>query len=517
VQWDIAVSHGIVYTLLISGIAAILAPILGSVAAYGLIVVRPYGWRVAAALLASFLLVPVYVQATAWSAGFGSQGWLRLSQVDAAKHPWYGVAAVVWIHTAAATPYCFLIAALGLQRARDAAYEQALVEMGPAFAFRRILVRKLFPWVLAASLWTFCSTQNDMVVTNLFQVPTLCESVYQQVQFGKLRALPIITSLLLSMLCGICLAVAMLLRAPSPSIRKSPETSSIDRGANLPLGPGTSNVPSGTPVAVFSMGSRSLWALGVWGIVFATSLLPFASLITRIGWESRVVDERAVRSWSVEQSLRSIAHITDFSSEFGWSFQLAIWSSGLAVVLALLLIVGSTSRTFNVATLFLLGFALSLPGPLVNLALLQLFDRILPDAWSFIADRTLIGPILALQFRCLPIAYGIMLISRWGFESRFEDLIAYDKSLPWWLQQSIWLKYATGSILTCLGITFFISFGDLASYMLIQPPGVTTVAMRMFELLHYGIRNREASVALLLGIAGAIPSLWLTMRATHKL
>ncbi|MFN9984427.1 MAG: hypothetical protein ACK52S_02640, partial [Pirellula sp.] len=109
-QWDIAVSHGIVYTLLISGIAAILAPILGSVAAYGLIVVRPYGWRVAAALLASFLLVPVYVQATAWSAGFGSQGWLRLSQVDAAKHPWYGVAAVVWIHTAAATPYCFLIA-----------------------------------------------------------------------------------------------------------------------------------------------------------------------------------------------------------------------------------------------------------------------------------------------------------------------------------------------------------------------------------------------------------------------
>ena len=96
-------------------------------------------------------------------------------------------------------------------------------------------------------------------------------------------------------------------------------------------------------------------------------------------------------------------------------------------------------------------------------------------------------------------------------------MIATDKSLPWWLQQSIWLKYATGSILTCLGITFFISFGDLASYILIQPPGVTTVAMRMFELLHYGIRNREASVAMVLAIAAAIPSLWLTLRATRDL
>lgn len=520
-QWDIAVSHAVIYTLLVSGITAILAPILGSLAAYGLIVVRPFGWRIATALLASFLLVPVYVQATAWSAGFGSQGWLRLSQVDAAKHPWYGIAAVVWIHVAAATPYCFFIAALGLQRARDAAYEQALVELGPAFAFRHVLFRKLLPWILAASLWTFCSTQNDMVVTNLFQVPTLCESVYQQVQFGKLRSVPIVASLLLAMLCGICLAAAMLLRSPAPSLVASQESHSIDPSSNIPAGPGASSVPTGTPVSVFNIRSRSVWLVGVWGIVFATSLLPFASLLTRIGWESRFVDERAIRSWSVAQSLRSMVHVTDFSTEFSWSFQLAIWSCGIAVALSLVFIAVTTylprSRIFSIALLFLLGFALSLPGPLVNLTVLQLFARLLPSTWSFIADRTLVGPILALQFRCLPIAYGMLLITRWGYESRFVNLIASDGSLPWWTQQSIWLKYATSSILTCLGITFFISFGDLATYMLVQPPGVTTVAMRMFELLHYGIRNREASVALVLGTAAAIPSLWLTMRATRNL
>jgi ABC-type Fe3+ transport system permease subunit len=57
-----------------------------------------------------------------------------------------------------------------------------------------------------------------------------------------------------------------------------------------------------------------------------------------------------------------------------------------------------------------------------------------------------------------------------------------------------------------------IAFGDLASYLLVQPPGVTTVAMRMFELLHYGIRNREASLALLLSAFALLPSWWLARR-----
>jgi len=33
--------------------------------------------------------------------------------------------------------------------------------------------------------------------------------------------------------------------------------------------------------------------------------------------------------------------------------------------------------------------------------------------------------------------------------------------------------------------------------------------MRMFDLLHYGIRNREASLALVLSALAAIPSWWL--------
>jgi ABC-type spermidine/putrescine transport system permease subunit II len=177
VQWDVSVGQATLLTFLVGLSVGTLATLLALLVSLGAFWFRIAGWRLAVGLISSFLLVPVYVQATAWSAGFGSNGWLRLSQVDAAKSPWMGVASVVWIHACAALPYCFWIISLGLRRIHDARVDQALVEFGPSFALRRQVLPKLVPWLLGAFLWAFACVQYDMVVTNLFQTPTLCESV----------------------------------------------------------------------------------------------------------------------------------------------------------------------------------------------------------------------------------------------------------------------------------------------------------------------------------------------------
>lgn len=65
-------------------------------------------------------------------------------------------------------------------------------------------------------------------------------------------------------------------------------------------------------------------------------------------------------------------------------------------------------------------------------------------------------------------------------------------------------------ILATLFISFTLAFGDLSSYLLVQPPGVTTIAMRMFDLLHYGTKNREAALALFLALLTTIPCAFLT-------
>jgi ABC-type Fe3+ transport system permease subunit len=493
-QWDVGLGRAVAHTLVVSGGAALLATVLAVILSYGIYFARiPFG-RLCAGWISSMLLIPVYVQATAWSAGFGIQGWLRLSQVDAAKYPWWGIASAIWIHAVAALPACFLILSYGWHRVRDGTFEQAWSELGPGNVATRILPVKLVPWLIGAFLWTFCMVQNDMVVTNLFQVPTLCESVYQQVQFGKLRWGPIATACLIALISG--LSVALIVSRSQRNVRS---VASILKA-------------SWDPVLATRKGATWIVSILVWSIATFTVALPWLGMIFRIGIESRMIDGQAVRGWSANAFLSSLLHVQDYRIEIGWSCELVFWTSVLSMVLALGLITWIPFRGGSAWVLGTMVFLLALPGPIVNLSVSWLFNTAMPQSLQFLGDQTLLGPILALQTRCLPVAYGILWLARSRFEDQHETLLSVDRSLPMWLRVWVWLRYARVAIVATALACVMIAFGDLASYLLVQPPGVTTVAMRMFELLHYGIRNREASLALMLSAVAVLPSWWLAQR-----
>jgi iron(III) transport system permease protein len=490
-QWDVGLGRAAIHTLLISGGAGLLATFLAAILSFGIFFVRiPLG-RWCGAWVSSMLLIPVYVQATAWSAGFGIQGWWRLSQVDAAKAPWWGILSVIWIHAVAALPACFLILSYGWHRMRDGTYEQAWSEFGPKYVAARIIPRRWAPWLATAFLWTFCMTQNDMVVTNLFQVPTLCESVYQQVQFGKLRIGPIALACSVAALCGFVAAF---------TARRFHRRSRVE-----------AIVPQGSWDPIPGKRTRIGWAVPglVWGIVGMTVLLPWLGMMVRIGIESRMIDNQPVRVWSIHAVASSLGHVLDFGTEIGWSCSLACWTTMTTMVLALGLVHGIPFRRGSSWVVGVMVFLLALPGPIVNLSVSWLFHTALPLSMQFLGDQTLLGPILALQSRCLPVAYGILWLARGRYEAQHDALLAMDAGLPAWLRAWVWLRYARSAIGASALACAMIAMGDLASYLLVQPPGVTTVAMRMFDLLHYGIRNREASLALVMSALAALPSWWL--------
>jgi ABC-type Fe3+ transport system permease subunit len=176
------------------------------------------------------------------------------------------------------------------------------------------------------------------------------------------------------------------------------------------------------------------------------------------------------------------------------------------------LLIGLMGRSsMSVWILGLLGCMLATPGPLINLAIGHTLNRWMPSSLSFLSDRTLLGPILALQFRVLPIVFGLLWITRQRYLGRYGELLKLEEPMPWSKRCSVWIGYSKWSWLIAFWIGFSIAFGDLASYLLIQPPGVTTVAMRMFDLLHYGTKNREAGLAVALAIFGSVSSLaWLS-------
>ena len=47
-------------------------------------------------------------------------------------------------------------------------------------------------------------------------------------------------------------------------------------------------------------------------------------------------------------------------------------------------------------------------------------------------------------------------------------------------------------------VALAVALGDLAASILVMPPGVTTLSIRIFNLLHYGVEDRVAGICLAL-------------------
>jgi len=103
-------------------------------------------------------------------------------------------------------------------------------------------------------------------------------------------------------------------------------------------------------------------------------------------------------------------------------------------------------------------------------------------------------------------------LARERFENRNKRLLELDLGLPYMTRAWVLFKAMAKPIAVAFAIAFFVAFADLSSYLLVQPAQVTTVAMRMFDLLHYGINSRESGLALALVCFGAIPTLLFVRR-----
>lgn len=444
------------------------------------------------AFVLGLILIPLYVQATAWSAGFGVQGWFRLSQVSAALSPSRAIASVIWIHAMAATPVCFLVCCLGLNRAFDSNTRQSLIDFGPWASMFKVLIPKIWPWIAAGAMWSVAMTGNDMVITNLFQVPTITESVYKQVQFGELDQSSIWQA------CSFAFLVGTLVLALAFVFSKQ-----VGREASESSGPADSQA--------FEVHGSVLW-LGTilgWAIVSMVVLIPLANLVVKAGWVATMDNDQIRRGWAPLVLIDSILQSRTYSTEILWSLQLGVYSSITAIVFGVLWVRCSSMAWAAWVSIGLCAFLLAIPGPIVNLVVLSLLDRSEPEWIGYLADRTLFGPILAQQTRCLPIVFGVLWLANQRYQRQNANLLCLDQGLP--LITRIWVhgKALSTPLAVAFAVSFFVSFADLATYLLVQPPQVTTVAMRMFDLLHYGIKNRESGLALALAMASAIPSLYL--------
>ncbi|MGI9428098.1 MAG: ABC transporter permease, partial [Bythopirellula sp.] len=486
-------------TLLAGGALLISAPI-GSLLAIAIAKTSLWGRRWLEGLLIVWLFVPLYVQATAWQATVGQGGWL----VDQSWLTGWGGA--IWIHGIAAIPWVVLFVAATLRKVPRELEEESLQDVAAWKVLVSVSLRQASAGIVAASLWVAVICFSEITVTDLFQVRTFAEEIYTAASLGTLdggaiesAVRPIdqaeVPQFVSSQLWLGTLAIVFLVVAALAAI-----------WIWVPV----ANFISPTVHWIWEP-RRGRWLVSIapWLLAIVVVGLPLLGLLGKAGAVIVPSNGIAVQTWSPTKAAQLIAASPwEHRREFGWSLTIgavaAVSATAIAVVIAWSL---RTSRLPTLPTALALAWGFAVPGPLLGVWIIRWLnhptDSILaPLTWCY--DHTILAPVLAQLLRALPLA---TLIVGTQFTSIPQGVLDSAKSegAGWWQRLfQVALPWCWPAVAAASCMALIVALGDLAATLLVAPPGVSPLSVRIFGLLHYGAEDRVSALCLMLIVLLAV-------------
>ena len=452
------------------------------------LIARSHAWgrTLLLPLLGSLLLMPLYLQLCGWDAAFGVLGWFTLAGPTRSEPFLAGFRAAVVIHTVYAIPGAALLMSALFRYGHRDWEEQALLEGDAGQVFRSISLPQLGSGLLLAAVWILVVTAGEMTVTNIYMVRTYAENVYSHFAgSGDLEAvLPQTVPLLAFTISLVLLACAALLHLPA-NLQREPAYRWPWRG--------------------WQAGASIL----AWLFVGSLALLPLINLAMQAGLHVTAVAGKPERAWSLTKCLE-IVLLTPrkFSREFVTSLNLSLSVTFLALPLGGLCAWWTQRHPLRAAGGWLIAaIGIALPAPLIGIAVIRLLNQ--PES-SFLLqlyDRTLVPPVLALLVRCFPVAY---LGCWWAWRSLDPETLAAAslEGAGVWRQCFAIALPQRISILSMLALLIFaLASGDLSASLLTLPPGMSTIAQRMFGLVHSGVNDQVAGIGIVMWLSYGIAAI----------
>ncbi len=490
-----ATSRGLVVnTLWLVAVTLAISIPIGTVLAVALARTDARLRRIVAVALGIMLVVPLYLHAAGWEAGFGMSGWF--TELTAAPYRpgllsgWRGA---VWVHGMAAIPWVVLIVGTAVRFVEPELEEAALLDCSAWRVLRNVTLRRALPAIGVAAVWIAVGVATEMTVTDIFQTPgvglrTYAEEIYTDFALGTEPGPPpgaaigvAVTGVLAA--CGLMLCLAAASWTP-PTAR--------------------------TPL-VFRLGrSRGLVSLGLLLAAAAIFGVPLVSLIVKAGESVTHTAAGFSRGWSAGEGVKILVQSpVRFRWEIGWSALIAVVAA--SAVLAIAVPIGWIARRRD--GIGLLGKAaavsasaacLAVPGPLVGIGLIWLFNH--PDApiRNFLYDRTILVAAIGQAVRAFPLC---MLIVWHALNTMPADLLEaaqLDGAGVWTRLVRIVFPLRWPALAIAWLAAFVVAIGELAATILAVPPGVTTLGVRISQLLHFNIQNELAGLCLILMAAAAV-------------
>lgn len=483
-------------TALLVGVTCGLSLPVGTLLAWALVRTDLPCRRAGLVALGVLLLVPLYVQAAAWQAGFGVQGWYtRLVDGPALVDGWRGA---IWVHTAAAVPWVVLLVGAGLWLIEPELEEQALLDASPRQVFLRVTLRGALPAVGVAALWVAIVTAGEITVTDLFIVRTYAEELYTGLSIGPqpgdaplgVAAGVAVTAWLV--LAGLLLCARLSPRQRPPTLRRR---------------------------WVYRLG-RWRWPTGL-AVLAAMVLLaavPLGSLVYKAGASVVQTPAGPLHTFSLWRALAVVAASPVQSSrEFGWSLGIGLLAAtaatGAGVALAWPARRGGIRQ---LPALLVAAVCLAVPKPVLGLAIIRVLEWPGGGPLVWLYDQSILAPWLALTLVGLPPAVLIMWHALRTVPSEMLDSAAADGAGPLGQLFLIALPCRIPALLLAWLVALAVALGELGASILVVPPGVTTLSIKIFSLLHGGVSEFEVAgiclslVALFAAAAAAVA--WLARR-----
>jgi ABC-type spermidine/putrescine transport system permease subunit II len=227
--------------------------------------------------------------------------------------------------------------------------------------------------------------------------------------------------------------------------------------------------------------------------------IPLANMFYKAGLTIHIESGHPQFHWSAEKVFSTLSKgVATFRNEFAATGMLAANTAGASVFLGAIL--GWWLRLaprWRWAVGLVLAGLLAAPAPIVGVLVIRLMNQPAIPGLTTLYDNTLTAPVLAIMARTLPLATLICWQAFAAIPQPRLDLARIEGAGPWMLLARIavpncWLAILA-SVLACAAV----AAGDLSCSILTLPPGVDTVAFRMFGFIHVGSDEQVCAIGLL--------------------
>jgi len=139
---------------------------------------------------------------------------------------------------------------------------------------------------------------------------------------------------------------------------------------------------------------------------------------------------------------------------------------------------------------------IAIPAPILALSVANLFSQSQLPLIAYLYNDTIFVTWLVLTIRCFPFAYVLALHAVNSIGKRVIENATLDGLNRWQQLLRIGMGQLSQFFVSSWIICFAWVIGELSATILTVPPGVTTLSVTMFNLVHYGVEDRLAGICL---------------------